>query len=154
MGTKGRVSLKALGGAIAIGPPTIDEARASLGGRASTSARAGERVRVKSTRREGVVVFASESEVDVWIGDGRLQRVAPGECERSERGERELDAVAADARRYGALVEGEEVTFLDRSDRAHPGTLVEKCRYGALVLDRGGKVVAVGFRRVSRSAGD
>jgi hypothetical protein len=137
--------------------PTVDQARETLGGRASTDHTAGARVRVGSVRGaaiEGVVVFGSERERDVWIGEGRFQRIAAGDCETLSLGDpalgdRALDAVADDARRFATFVEGAAVRYLDRSGRAHEGTLVEKCRYGALVMGEGGRILAVGFRRIT-----
>lgn len=146
-----KVPLRTLGGAIDLGPPTIEEARHGLGGRASTEDRAGARVRVADARGglvEGVVVFASPAEDDVWIGEGRFRRVPPSQCVALDRGDPALDAIEADARRFAALREGEPVRFLDRSGREREGTVVEKCRYGALVAD-GSRILAVSFRRVA-----
>ena len=152
-----RVRLRSLGlGAVRIpaGPPSVDDARAALGGRASTViSSAGARVRVASS--EGVVVFASTSERDVWIGEGRFQRVAAAACEPIEpTPHAELDAVAADARRFAAMSEGDSVRFRDRQDRDHAGQLVEKCRYGALVLGEDARVIAVSFRRLMQIESD
>lgn len=149
-----RVRLPSLGlGAVRIpaGPPSVDDARAALGGRASTGPEAGARVRIGGS--EGVVVFASASERDVWIGEGRFQRVAADACEPAPRASSaELDPVAADARRFAGLAEGDAVRYRDRHDREHEGQLVEKCRYGALVLRADARVVAVSFRRVAPAA--
>jgi hypothetical protein len=134
------------------GPPTVDEARASLGGRAATSPDAGCVVRVGGAGTAaalGVVVFASPEERDVWIGQGRLQRVSSERCEPVEGPvDPSLGEVAADAARFAALSEGVEVRYLDRLGKAHLGRLVEKCRYGALVEDTDGRVLAVSFRRL------
>lgn len=152
-----RVRLRSLGlGPVRVpaGPPSVDDARAALGGRASTViSGAGERVRIASS--EGVVVFASTSERDVWIGEGRFRRVAPAACEPIEpMPDPELDAVAADARRFAAMSEGDPVRFRDRHDGDHAGQLVEKCRYGALVLGPDERVIAVSFRRLTQSGSD
>ncbi|MDQ3033168.1 MAG: hypothetical protein M3Y87_12185, partial [Myxococcota bacterium] len=100
----------------------------------------------------GVVVFTSTSERDVWIGEGRFQRVTAAACEPAGSAPHpELDAVAADARRFAAMSEGDPVRYRDRHDRDHEGQLVEKCRYGALVLGEGERILAVSFRRLARS---
>lgn len=146
-----KIPLPTVGGAIDLGPPTIEQARHGLGGRASTEGRAGARVRVADPRGglvEGVVVFASATEDDVWIGEGRFRRVPPAQCIVLERGDPALDGVEIHARRFAGLREGEPVSYLDRSGREHEGTVVEKCRYGALVAD-GSRIVAVSFRRVA-----
>jgi hypothetical protein len=145
-----RVHLPSLGlGAVRIpaGPPSVDDARAALGGRASTDAGAGALVRLGAT--EGVVVFASATERDVWIGEGRFQRVATATCVPSDGASRpDLTPVASDARRFAALAEGDAVRVRDRSDREQDGRLIEKCRYGALVLCEEERVIAVSFRRI------
>lgn len=139
-------------GVIELATPTVDRARESLGGRASTDADAGQRVRMTDDAREGVVVFASGGERDVWIGEGRIRRARVELCEPSGSADVALDAVAIDARRFATLAESAEVGFLDRAGGVHAGTLVEKCRYGALVLASDGKIVAVSFRRLAPRA--
>lgn len=139
------------------GPPTVDEARASLGGRASSidasTAGAGAIVRIvegPGQGARGVVVFASEHERDVWIGEGRMRRIAAERCAEIEGpAPAPLEPVAADAARFAALSEGERVRYLDRLGRTHAGTLVEKCRYGALIEADDARVLAVGFRRIA-----
>lgn len=135
------------------GPPTVDDARASLGGRASTDPRAGVCVSIVErggVRTTGIVVFASGEERDVWVGEGRFRRADAASCEPAETAtDDSLDAIAEHARRFAALSEGDAVRYLDRDDHAHEGQLVEKCRYGALVLAPDGRVLAVGFRRIS-----
>lgn len=146
-----KVPLRTLGGAIDLGPPTIEQARDALGGRAATEPRAGRRVRVHDASgalAEGVIVFASPREDDVWIGEGRFRRVSPADCVPLEGGDPALAPIAADARRFAALSEGAAVTFVDRGGRPHEGTMVEKCRYGALVAE-GTRIVAVSFRRIA-----
>jgi hypothetical protein len=145
-----RVHLPSLGiGAVRIpaGPPSVDDARAALGGRASTGPGAGELVRVGAL--EGVVVFASATERDVWIGEGRFQRVDSASCAPADGAPRaDLAPIASDAIRFAALAEGDAVRVRDRRDREQDGRLIEKCRYGALVLCEGERVIAVSFRRL------
>lgn len=134
------------------GHPTVEQARRALGGRASASRPGGDVVLVAGAgaeRAAGVIVFRDEREAFVWIGDGVLRRLPldhfephPGPIPP------ELASVAADARLFGSLAEGERVRF-ERSDGdLGEGTLVEKCRFGGMVeLDAGG-VMAVIFRRL------
>ena len=132
--------------------PKVHDARAALGGRASSSALAGTLVTVTSpagATRPGAVVFADEASVDVWVGDGRIRRVRHADVTVAhELGEHPLAAVAADARVFASLVEGTTVRFLSPVGITLEGTLAEKCRYGALVLAADGKLLAVSFRRL------
>jgi hypothetical protein len=61
---------------------------------------------------------------------------------------RHLALLAADARVFGALHEGQRVRYQADGGGFDHGTLVEKCRFGALVLRADQAVVGVGFRRV------
>ena len=138
-----------------VGPdaPTIEQAREALGGRVTTvpSHRVGTGCVFRDSRGravEGVVVCAAEGRLDVWIGDGRFQRIA------SERGEpvalgpdHALADVAADARVFASLPEGASVRFVSRDGTEREGVLAERCRYGALVSS-GGRILAVSFRRI------
>ena len=148
-----RISLPSFGAVqIPSGPPSIDEARAHLGGRADSGAGAGRRVRVEGMRAgplEGVVVYASGDELDVWIGGGRFARVSSGACQDTDVEVESLAEVARAAARFAALREGDAVTYLDRAGASHVGVLLEKCRYGALVSSVRGTILAVGFQRVS-----
>jgi hypothetical protein len=65
----------------------------------------------------------------------------------------DLLAVAADARAFAGLREGQRVGFRDEG-RAGEGALVEKCRFGALVERGDGSLVGVGFRRLHGPPGD
>lgn len=160
-------SLPSLGASGPSGPPTVDEARAALGGRRAARSgvasggasggagaeaeREGDGVRFTDARgsaREGVVVCASAAELDVWIGDGRFQRLAAGRASPLPLGEgHPLAEVAADARVFAGLAEGTPVHFVRRSGEIGEGVLVEKCRYGALV-EADARIVAVSFRRL------
>lgn len=161
--------------------PSIDAARARLGGRISEidippagfvpgvivsfplttpSSIAGSTAR----RRSGVVVFASRHEVHVLLDGIRLRRLSPAdvtiESVRDRRDDDELavelERIAGDARLFGQLAEGQSVRYADDSGTLVHGKVVEKCRWGALVLRDDGAVVAVGFRKLwpSPSGGD
>ncbi|MBX3207779.1 MAG: hypothetical protein KF764_22210 [Labilithrix sp.] len=147
--------------------PSIDAARARLGGRvteidappagfapgvlvtfplASPAARAAGDER----RTSGVVVFASQSEIHVLLDGVRLRRLPPAEVALHEGGDvaLELEKIAGDARLFGQLVEGQAVRYADDAGGLVNGKVVEKCRWGALVLRDDGAVVAVGFRKL------
>jgi len=127
--------------------PTVDEARAKLGGRAESDARAGSVVRASETI--GVVVFARDDETWVWIGEGRLQKCAPSALATHD-GEtpRELERVVADVRVFASLREGARVRYMADAAELRDGVLAEKCRFGALVATPMGGIVAVAFRRL------
>ena len=61
--------------------------------------------------------------------------------------EGELLAVSRDARSFAALSEGERVQYQHEGGIGE-GTLVEKCRFGALIQRADGAVIGAGFRRV------
>ena len=145
--------------------PSIDTARARLGGRigetdvpaigfapgvlvtfaADDWSEFGE-----DAQKVGVVVFTSTTEVHVLLDAVRLRRVAPSDLRVYEGGEvvPELEKIAADARLFGLLVEGQPVRYADDAGSLVDGKVVEKCRWGALVLRTDGAVVAVGFRKL------
>ena len=143
--------------------PSIDVARARLGGRAKDAGPAPARiapgtiVRLRAEPKAiGVVVFASAREAHVLFDRARLRRLGADDVERYERHETdsgdalpaELAPVAADARVFWLLTEGQSVRYADADGALQDGKLVEKCRYGALVLRDDGVIVAVGFRKL------
>jgi len=136
-------------------PPSVDTARARLGGRIPSDAvllpafPPGTIVRVRDL--SGVVVFASTSEANVLVDASSIRRVAPAELAPGT--DPELEALAADARVFGTLAEGQSVRYkADRGDLIE-GRVVEKCRWGALVERPDGVVVAVGFRKLWPATG-
>lgn len=154
-------SLPVLGGVWAsirdaAGPPTLEQARERLGGAWVGGPGVGELVLVRAAtgRRPGVVVHASPTDRDVWIGAGRIQRVPPAELEPTDREDPELEAVAGDARVFASLTEGQAVVYTDRTGTPGEGTLAEKLRYGALVGLGDGRVIAVSFRMLAPADGD
>lgn len=100
-------------------------------------------------RLPGVVVFASTKEVHVLFDSARLRRVPPeGVTPHQGEVDPELAKIAADARLFGMLVAGQSVRYADDSGGLVPGKIVEKCRWGALVVRDDGAVIAVGFRKI------
>lgn len=135
------------------GPPTIEEAREALGGRVATrqGSSLGDLARFRDVYQrdvEGVVVCETAETLDVWIGEGRFQRIAVERARLSRASsEHALADVAADARVFDTLREGQPVRFLSRDGAHREGVLAERCRYGALVSFEG-RIFAVSFRRL------
>lgn len=143
--------------------PTVDAVRKRLGGRASTGPGAGDLVSLTTIGGvlRGVVLFAQGDEVDVWIeqpGDASGATLPPraSMVRRARRADTAplrapaqsgLDAVADDARVFGALTEGQRIRFQEDKGFGE-GSLVEKCRFGGLVQRDDGTIVGVGFRRI------
>jgi hypothetical protein len=131
---------------------SLEAARRKLGGRAVDSCRALGSL-VHGTLRDGacrtgVLLWASPTHSDVWFDDGIARRVRSSvvtafagplpAC---------LSVIVAEVRIFASLAEGDRVRW-DRSGEVVAGCIVEKCRYGAIVLTGDGRLVAVGFRRL------
>ncbi len=138
--------------------PTLEDARNRLGGRTidedapPVGMRPGSIVRVVAlggSKHPAVVVFANSSEVHVLIDGTKLRRVRPAQVD-SFSGEAPalLAKISADAQVFGGLSEGLPVRYADDVGGLLAGRLLEKCRYGALVVRDDGAVVAVGFRKL------
>lgn len=131
--------------------PTVDSVRARLGGRAATEPGAGELVTVDlgaGLSQPGVVIFTRGDDVDVWTGEGVVRR-ARWDVVRPRPGPAPdaLAQVAADAAAFAGLFEGQRVKY--RADAGTgEGTLVEKCKFGALVERDDHTIVGVSFRRL------
>jgi hypothetical protein len=138
--------------------PSLDDARNRLGGRTTDEKPAppgigpGSIVQVianDATKHVAVVVFANSTEIHVLIDGTRLRRVPPAAVELNEGATpSSLSKIAADAHVFARLSEGQPVRYADDSGGLLAGKLVEKCRYGALVVRDDGAVVAVGFRKL------
>lgn len=105
---------------------------------------------VDSSRVPGVILFASQDELHVLLEGDRLRRLRPTAVAVHEGGElaRALERIAADVRIFGQLAEGQAVRYADASGQLVAGKIIEKCRWGALVLRHDGGIVAVGFRKL------
>ncbi len=131
--------------------PTIDAVRRRLGGRAATEPGAGDLVMFRGDRgvvRSGVVVFVRGEDLDVWALGGVVRRIRRADAMPFD-GEPPHEIVEAsnDARVFAALHEGQRVLY-KHEDGVGEGTLVEKCRFGALVARSDRTVLGVGFRRL------
>jgi len=126
---------------------TLEAVRARLGGRARTSPQAGRIVCFLDTGATGVVLFAQGDEVHVFSNAGWVRRTTRDAVIHIAEPAAELDAVASDVRVFVSLEEGARVRFQDLSGMAQ-GTLLEKCRYGAVVRRDDAAIMGVGFRRI------
>ena len=134
------------------GPPSVDVARRNLGGRASTNGEAGRIVSLEGAQSGltavGVVLFASATEIDVWLDEGIVRRTQPSQAQPfAGVVSNELVKLAGDAHVFGLLREGQRVRY-EAHGQVTEGAIVEKCRYGALILREDGKLMAVGFRKL------
>ncbi len=136
-------------GELGKGPPSLDEARRQLGGAWVGGPDIGRVVRIHGgIDRVGVVVHATPTERDVWIGRGRVQRVEPARLSPADAGA-EHDELIADARVHASLSEGDRVLYETDDGGYAEGVLAEKLRFGALIGTPDGRVVAIGFRRIA-----
>lgn len=96
-----------------------------------------------------MIVYAGADEIHVLLDPIRLRRFQPGELETHEGAlEDDLVKLAAEARVFGAMQEGQAIRYADDAGTLMDGKLIEKCRWGALVARDDGAVVAVGFRKL------
>ena len=132
--------------------PNVDSVRRKLGGRATSDPGAGELVLVlhgKRDERVGVVLFVRGDEIAVWVGEGIVRRTRRADTVASPAAPPiELAGVANDARVFASLGEGKRVRYEPEPGRLGEGTLIEKCRFGGLVLREDGTIIGVGFRRL------
>jgi len=135
---------------------SVEAARLKLGGSAVPSARpAGALVQAvlrDGASHVGAVLWASERRCDVWFDDGVARRVGAASVTPYDGPLPDLPdplvRVAAEIRLFAAMSEGDRVLWT-RADRVLDGRIVEKCRYGAIVVATGtGRLVAVGFRKL------
>jgi hypothetical protein len=138
--------------------PSLDDARNRLGGRTTDEEPApagiapGRIVKVVATggaEHIAVVVFANADEIHILVDGTKLRRVPPAAVELFDgAAPSALSKIADDAHVFNGLAEGQPVRYADDSGGLLAGKLVEKCRYGALVVREDGAVVAVGFRKL------
>lgn len=131
--------------------PTATAVRAKLGGRASTDVGAGDLVSVDmggGLSQAGIVIYTRGEDVDVWTGEGVVRRARWSGVRRLDGPTpADLAQVAADAAVFGGLVEGQRVRYRHDTGTGE-GTLVEKCKFGALVERDDQTIVGVSFRRL------
>jgi hypothetical protein len=132
---------------------TLDSVRARLGGRANSDPGVGQLVRAQlggGIAIVGVVMFVSGDELRVLADNGGVRRCARSATAPLEGAlPPELVRLAAEARGFAALREGEPIRFLGPgSEGGCEGILVEKCRFGGIVARDDGGLLGVGFRRI------
>jgi hypothetical protein len=132
--------------------PSVDAVRQKLGGRQQSAPGAGELVLAEmadETQQPAVVVFATDEQFDLWLGDGVVRRFARSlTTPLFDAPANELKVVASDVRLFTSLREGDRVRCGSKEGRLDEGKLLEKCRYGALILRDDGVIVGAGFQRV------
>jgi hypothetical protein len=133
-------------------PPTAGDVRKRLGGTGQSESGAGVVVRFvdePGAGTLGVVLFRGGDEVDVYLGEGWLRRTTAGAVASLDVAPPDsLAAIATDARVFFALRNGDRVRYQDSAGQVLTGVLVEKCRYGALVVNERQRLVGVGFRKL------
>lgn len=130
--------------------PSVEAARTRLGGTAQglpLPPGLAPGVAVEFAEGVGVVLFASLVEVHVLVDPTRMRRLPPGDLAVVAVPEH-LAALAADARLFGLLTAGQAVRYTGDTGALVDGTIIEKCRWGALVRREDAAVVAVGFRKL------
>ena len=131
----------------------LEAARRKLGGRSLAPSTRLPGTLVEATlqdgrRLAGIVLWASADSCDVWFDDGLARRARSGAVVARARPTPEsLVRIEAEVRIFSALAEGDAVRW-ERSGCITEGRIVEKCRYGAIVVTRTARVVAVGFRKL------
>ena len=131
---------------------SVDRVRKRLGGRASTESGAGDVVTFVSdggVRQTGVLLFVCGDELDVYVRHNvvrRIRRTATTSVDAALAPS--FVPIAESARAFARLTEGQRVCFA-QGNNEFEGILVEKCRFGALVETADGKIVGLGFQRLS-----
>ena len=74
--------------------------------------------------------------------------LAPHDPAREGEVPQDLAEIRPSVESFARLREGQKVFFERVPGTISEGTLLEKCRYGALVGDLDGKVLGVGFRKL------
>lgn len=148
----GKLSLPLFGALAPKDPRSVDAVRAKLGGRGSSDAPTGGRVRATlpdGSSLEGVVLFVEGRSADVVVDATRVRRVARDALSPlDDASAARLSGLADDVRVFATLAEGQRVRFAEPGGGTGEGLLAEKCRFGALVARDDGTLVGVGFRKV------
>lgn len=158
----------------AVGKPTLTAMRAKLGGRAEDAGTGAGGLSVGSivallptdgaplptsatpTRegmRVGIVLSLGALDVDVYLTRGMVKRTLPSllvphDPESEGEVPKDLAELRPSVESFARLREGQKVFFERTPGAISEGTLLEKCRYGALVGDADGRVLGVGFRKL------
>lgn len=141
-----------------LGPPTLAAMRTKLGGRSEAPAAGsiapgtfvavGEPSSLAIAARVGVVLAVGPVDADVYLTRGMVKRTLAALLVVHEGAvPSELAEIRPAIESFAKLEDGQRVWF-ERDGVIAEGTLLERCRYGALVGDADGKVLGVGFRKV------
>lgn len=146
-------------------PPTVEVMRSRLGGRVASATTllkdgggglaVGAIVDVPTTgaskaSKTGVVLCIVNETVDVLFDAGMVKRTEASNVTLHEGvTAAHLQPFVERASAFGALDEGQPVVVAHADGSSTMGLLREKCRYGALVEVAGGKILGVGFQRLS-----
>jgi hypothetical protein len=98
--------------------------------------------------KPGVLLTVEGDAVDVYMSGGLVRRTRAEFIAPKSRAADDLIPVAESAAVFARLGEGQAVEVERGEGTVERGTLVEKCRYGALVKLANDVVLAVGFRKV------
>ena len=100
-------------------------------------------------RLVGVVLHETATDADVWLTGNSVRRVTIDRvCTVHGEAEETLRECSADVQLFTSLTQGQRVLFEDGRGATIEGSLVEKCRFGAIVARDDGSVMAIGFRRL------
>jgi hypothetical protein len=133
--------------------PALEAARKKLGGRSLAPSARPPGALVEATlqdgrRRAGILLWATAGSCDVWFDDGLARRARSESVLVSAKPTPDaLVRIEAEVRLFSTLAEGDAVRW-ERAGCVTEGRIVEKCRYGAIVVTRSARVVAVGFRKL------
>ena len=131
----------------------LEGARRKLGGRSITPSARSPGALVEAMLQDGqphagILLWAAAGSCDVWFEDGLARRARSGAVRCSARATPDaLVRIEAEVRLFACLAEGDPVRW-ERPAGVTEGLIVEKCRYGAIVVTRSARVVAVGFRKL------
>ena len=98
--------------------------------------------------KAGVLLTIEGDAVDVYMAGGLVRRTRADFIAPKSRASEDLVHIAESASVFARLGEGQAVEVERAEGLVERGTLVEKCRYGALVKLANEVVLAVGFRKV------
>jgi hypothetical protein len=98
--------------------------------------------------RPGILLWATREYHDVWLDDGTARRIdSPRVTLYGGPLPEPLVRIGAEVRMFASLGEGQRVRW-ERASGIAEGCICEKCRFGAIVLTRDRRLVAVGFRKL------
>jgi hypothetical protein len=132
--------------------PRVEAVRRRLGGRAVSDPGIGGLVRLKGAPEVvGVVLWKKGDEVHVMTDATLVRKTSRDSLEPLPPGHAKAESLAAasaDARVFAQLGEGDRVRYVEADGRLLEATLVEKCRYGGIVVRDDEALMGVGFRKI------